>query len=51
MDLAPGRTDPPAEEPRAPLPGELAALAAATRQGADWKQLAGLEPDEKNKEQ
>lgn len=51
MDLAPGRTDPPAEEPRAPLPGELPMLAAAARQGAGWRQLAGLEPDEKNREQ
>lgn len=51
MDLAPGRTDPPETEPRAPLAGELAALAAAARQGADWRQMAGLEPDlSRNKE-
>lgn len=51
MDLAPGRTDPPEAEPRAPLPGELAALAAGARRGADWREMAGLVQPEEDKEQ
>ena len=51
MDLAPGRTDPPEAEPRAPLPGELAALAAQARRGAGWREMAGLEQPAEEKEQ
>lgn len=51
MDLAPGRTDPPEAEPRAPLPGELAALAAGARRGTGWREMAGLEQPAVEKEQ
>lgn len=51
MDLAPGRTGPPEAEPRAPLPGELAALAAGARRGADWREMARLVQPEEDKEQ
>ena len=51
MDLAPGRSGPPEAEPRAPLPGELAALAAGARRGADWREMAGLVQPEEDKEQ
>ena len=50
-DLAPGRTDFPQAEPRTPLPGELAAMAAQARRGAGWREMAGLEQPAEEKEQ